>query len=161
MSTMAKSKVVSPKEVSSLCDRLRREKAVIVFTNGIFDLLHPGHVEYLSAAREMGTHLIVGINTDESTRRIKGEKRPLIPMESRAEVLAALSAVSYVTWFEEDTPAEIIRKVRPAILVKGGDWKPEQIVGRDFVESYDGKVFSIPYLPGTSTTAMIEKILKL
>jgi len=158
---MAKSKVVSPKEVSSLCDRLRREKAVIVFTNGIFDLLHPGHVEYLSAAREMGTHLIVGINTDESTRRIKGEKRPLIPMESRAEVLAALSAVSYVTWFEEDTPAEIIRKVRPAILVKGGDWKPEQIVGRDFVESYGGKVSSIPYIPGTSTSAMIEKILKL
>ncbi len=158
---MAKSKVVSPKEVSSLCDRLRREKAVIVFTNGIFDLLHPGHVEYLSAAREMGTHLIVGINTDESTRRIKGEKRPLIPMESRAEVLAALSAVSYVTWFEEDTPAEIIRKVRPAILVKGGDWKPEQIVGRDFVESYGGNVSSIPYIPGTSTSAMIEKILKL
>ncbi len=134
---------------------------MIVFTNGIFDLLHPGHVEYLTAAREMGSHLIVGINSDVSTRRIKGEKRPLIPMQFRAEVLAALGVVSHVTWFEEDTPAEIIRKVRPAILVKGGDWKTEQIVGKEFVESYGGKVLSIPYLSGTSTTAMIEKILKL
>ena len=158
---MQKSKAVPPEEVSFLCDQLRHEGAIIVFTNGIFDLLHPGHVEYLTAARRMGTHLIVGINTDDSTRRIKGEKRPLIPMQFRAEVLAALSAVSHVTWFEEDTPAEIIRKVRPAILVKGGDWKPDQIVGKDFVESYGGKVQSIPYLNGYSTSAMIEKILKL
>jgi len=158
---MPKSKVVSPEEVSFLCDQLRKEKAVIVFTNGIFDLLHPGHVEYLTAARKMGTHLIVGINTDDSTRRIKGDKRPLIPLPFRAEVLAALSVVSHITWFDEDTPAEIISKVRPAILVKGGDWKPEQIVGRDFVESYGGKVLSIPFLSGYSTTAMIEKILKL
>ena len=161
MRTMQKSKVIPPEDVSFFCDQLREENAVIVFTNGIFDLLHPGHVEYLTAARGMGTHLIVGINSDESTRRIKGEKRPLIPLQFRAEVLAALAVISHVTWFEEDTPAEMIRKVRPAILVKGGDWKPEQIVGKDFVESYGGKVVSIPYLSGYSTTTMIEKILKL
>ncbi len=160
MRTMPKSKVVPPEEVSFLCDRLRDQGALIVFTNGIFDLLHPGHVDYLTKARELGTDLIVGLNSDDSTRRIKGEQRPLIPLQFRAEVLSALSAVNYVTWFEEDTPAELIRKVRPAVLVKGGDWKPEQIVGKDFVESYGGKVLSIPYLSGYSTTAMIEKILK-
>lgn len=144
-----------------MCERLHQEKAVVVFTNGIFDLLHPGHVQVLAEARALGTHLVVGLNTDASAAQLKGSRRPIMPLEHRLEVLAAFEVVSFVSWFDEDTPAEIVRKVRPDVLVKGGDWAPDQIVGRDFVESYGGKVLSLPFLPGYSTTAIIEKIIKL
>jgi len=143
------------------CEQLHVRGARIVFTNGVFDLLHPGHTEYLRSARERGTHLVVALNTDDSTRKIKGDKRPLVPLSERIEVIAALEVVNVVTWFAEETPAQIIRAVRPDILVKGGDWQPDQIVGRDFVESCGGRVFSIPFIPGYSTTHIIERILKL
>lgn len=154
-------KIIGPEELSSTCERLHQEKAVVVFTNGIFDILHPGHIQYLTEARALGTHLVVGLNTDASASRLKGSRRPIMPLEQRLEVLAAFEVVSFVSWFDEDTPAQIVRKVRPEVLVKGGDWTPEQIVGKEFVESYGGKVLSLPFLPGYSTTAIIEKIIKL
>jgi rfaE bifunctional protein nucleotidyltransferase chain/domain len=118
-------------------------------------------VKYLEDARELGTHLIVALNSDASTRKIKGEQRPFIPLQQRMEVLAALRCISYVTWFEEETPAEVIRKVSPDVLVKGGDWKPENIVGKDFVEARGGQVCSIPFLPGWSTTKIVKRILTI
>jgi rfaE bifunctional protein nucleotidyltransferase chain/domain len=157
---MPKEKIVEPEYVRLLSEELHRNHSVIVFTNGIFDLLHPGHIHYLSEARKLGTDLIVGLNSDASASRIKGERRPLNPLAARAEIVAALEAVSFVTWFEDDTPAELIGRVRPDILVKGGDWEVEKIVGKNLVESYGGKVLAIPYLSGYSTTALIEKILK-
>lgn len=157
---MPKDKIVDPEYVRLLSEELRRNTSVIVFTNGIFDLLHPGHVHYLQEARKLGTHLMVALNSDASARRIKGERRPLNSLDERAEVLAALEAVSFVTWFEDDTPAEIIRNVHPNVLVKGSDWETEKIIGKNLVESYGGKVLTIPYLSGYSTSALIEKILK-
>jgi len=158
---MSVDKIIAPGELSSYSLQIREGGARIVFTNGVFDLLHPGHVLYLRGAREHGTHLIVAVNSDESTLRIKGPKRPLIPLAARMEVLAAFTAVSAVTFFEEDTPLETIKKVRPDVLVKGGDWTPDKIIGREFVESYGGTVLSIPFVPGYSTTNLIEKISKL
>lgn len=155
------SKIVDPAFITVLCEELHHVGAVIVFTNGVFDLLHPGHVHYLAEARALGTHLIVALNTDDSVQRIKGESRPIIPLEARAEVLAAMECVSFVTWFDEETPADIIRMVTPDVLVKGGDWTPDRIVGREFVESRGGRVLNIPFQEGYSTTAMIQKILDL
>ena len=158
---MPDSKILDACDASSRSEQMRRSGAVIVFTNGVFDVLHPGHIQYLRQARELGTHLFVAINTDESVKRIKGEKRPIFPLDDRLELLAALESVSLVTWFPEDTPAEIIREVRPQILVKGGDWKLEEIVGRDFVESCGGTVRTIPFLAGYSTSAILEKNARL
>jgi D-glycero-beta-D-manno-heptose 1-phosphate adenylyltransferase len=158
---MRNPKIVSPPELEVICKRLRQQNGVLVFTNGVFDLLHPGHVDYLTRAKALGTQLIVGINSDSSTRRIKGDKRPIVPLEQRLEVLGALEAVSLVSWFEQDTPEEIIEKVRPDVLVKGGDWPLTAIAGRGFVESYGGQVLSLPFLPGYSTTEIIEKISHL
>jgi rfaE bifunctional protein nucleotidyltransferase chain/domain len=158
---MSLQKLVVPEDLSLHSDKLRESGARIVFTNGVFDLLHPGHVLYLSAARDLGSHLIVAVNSDESAGRIKGEKRPLVPLAARMEVLAALSSVNAVTFFEEDTPLKAIQAVRPDVLVKGGDWAPEKIVGREFVESYGGKVVTIPFVSGYSTSTLIDKIRKL
>ena len=155
------SKIIAPAFLPVLCEELHRQEARIVFTNGVFDLLHPGHIQYLDAASKLGTHLIVALNTDDSVRRIKGSSRPVMKLEERSEVLAALESVRFVTWFNEDTPAEIISLVRPNILVKGGDWEPESIVGKDFVESYGGRVLSLPFLSGHSTTSILEKIANL
>lgn len=154
-------KIIDPAYIAVLSEELHRHGAVIVFTNGVFDLLHPGHVQYLAEARAMGTHLIVALNTDDSVQRIKGEFRPIIPLEARAEVLAAMECVNFVTWFDEETPADIIRMVKPDVLVKGGDWTTDRIVGREFVESRGGRVLNIPFQEGYSTTAMIQKILDL
>jgi D-beta-D-heptose 7-phosphate kinase/D-beta-D-heptose 1-phosphate adenosyltransferase len=131
----------------------------IVFTNGVFDLLHRGHVEYLEEARALGDRLVVGVNSDASVRRIKGPERPLVPGAERAEILAALACVDLAILFDEDTPERLIREVRPDVLVKGGDWTPDRIVGREFVESLGGRVVSVPLREGLSTTALIERIV--
>jgi D-beta-D-heptose 7-phosphate kinase/D-beta-D-heptose 1-phosphate adenosyltransferase len=130
----------------------------IVFTNGVFDLLHPGHVRYLQAARAHGDVLVVGLNSDASVRRNKGPERPINPEHERAEVLAALACVDAVSIFDDDTPADIIRRVQPDILVKGSDWPADQIVGRDTVEARGGQVILEPVEQGYSTTAIVEKV---
>ena len=130
----------------------------IVFTNGVFDLLHPGHLRYLQSARAHGDLLIVGLNSDASVRRNKGPERPINPETERAEVLLALDCVDAVSVFDEDTPAEIIRRVQPDVLVKGADWPADQIVGRDTVEARGGVVIREPIEQGYSTTAIIDKI---
>jgi D-beta-D-heptose 7-phosphate kinase/D-beta-D-heptose 1-phosphate adenosyltransferase len=142
-------------------ERARRNKRRIVFTNGCFDLLHFGHIRCLEEARALGDLLVVAINTDASVRRMKGARRPVVPEGERAEVLAALAAVDYVTLFDEDTPQQIIARVLPDVLVKGGDWGPDQIVGRAEVEAAGGRVVSIPLEPGYSTSALLDKIRTL
>lgn len=131
----------------------------VVFTNGCFDLVHLGHVDYLSKARDLGDLLIVGLNSDDSIRRLKGEKRPISHQESRAMVLAAFSFVDYVVIFEEDTPLRLITELRPDILVKGGDYNHDNVVGADFVESYGGRLELIPLVPGESTTNLVQKMV--
>jgi rfaE bifunctional protein nucleotidyltransferase chain/domain len=130
----------------------------VVFTNGVFDLLHPGHVRYLTAARALGDALIVGVNSDRSVRANKGPGRPIMPEGERAEILAALACVDAVAVFDEDTPAEIIRRIQPDVLVKGADWAADAIVGRDTVEARGGRVVRMPVEPGWSTSALVEKI---
>ncbi len=132
----------------------------IVFTNGCFDLMHAGHAQYLEAAKGLGDILIVGINSDASVRRIKGDKRPIVSQENRAYMVGALTSVDYVVIFEEDTPLELIKWVKPDILVKGGDWAEDEIVGADFVKQNGGRVCTIPLREGLSTTKIIEKILR-
>jgi D-beta-D-heptose 7-phosphate kinase/D-beta-D-heptose 1-phosphate adenosyltransferase len=132
-----------------------------VFTNGCFDILHVGHIRYLREARLLGDALVVGINTDASVRRLKGPSRPLVNQRERAEVLSALAAVDHVVFFGEDTPLTLIRAIRPYFLVKGGDWEKTAIVGWDFVESYGGKVRSLKFVEGRSTTRLAEKIRKI
>ena len=129
----------------------------IVFTNGVFDILHPGHLRYLQAARRHGDLLIVGLNSDASVRRNKGPTRPINPEGERAELLAALDCVDAVSVFDDETPADIIRGVQPDVLVKGADWPADQIVGRDTVEARGGRVILEPVEPGYSTTGLIEK----
>jgi rfaE bifunctional protein nucleotidyltransferase chain/domain len=135
----------------------------VVFTNGCFDLLHPGHVDLLTRCRELGDALVVALNTDESVRRIKGglpgPPRPLNTLEARAFVLAGLACVDHVTFFGEDTPLEVITRLAPDVLVKGGDWPVSAIVGRDVVEARGGKVVSLPLLAGYSTTGLIDRIM--
>lgn len=136
---------------------LFRQNRKIVFTNGCFDLLHVGHIRYLKEARHLGDVLVVGINSDSSVRKIKGPSRPIQNEADRAEILAALSCVDFVIIFEEENPINLIHKVKPDILVKGGDWKPEQILGSDFVMSYGGQVKSLQFVNGKSTTSLIQK----
>ena len=133
----------------------------IVFTNGVFDLLHPGHVRYLQDARALGDLLVVGLNADQSVRRNKGPERPIHSQEERAELLAALTCVDGVVIFSEDTPADIISLVQPDVLVKGADWAADQIVGRETVEARGGRVVRVPVEQGYSTTSIIERIRKL
>ena len=137
----------------------RRAGAVVVFTNGCFDVLHPGHVRFLQQARTRGTVLVVGVNSDASVRAVKGPGRPLVPQQDRAAVIAALGCVDAVTIFEEPTPARLIAALKPDVLVKGGDWPVEQIVGADEVLKRGGRVLSIPLVPGYSTSGLLERIL--
>jgi rfaE bifunctional protein nucleotidyltransferase chain/domain len=139
-------------------ERLRREGKRLVFTNGCFDLLHPGHVRYLSQARSMGDALVVALNGDRSVRKLKGEGRPILNEQERAEVVSALEAVDYVTIFEEETPRELIAALLPDVLVKGGDWPIDQIIGREEVEASGGRVVSLPYVEGSSTSEIIERV---
>lgn len=149
---------ISQEELILRVREAKRNGQRVVFTNGCFDLLHPGHVRCLEQARELGHMLVVAINSDASVRRLKGAGRPVVSQEERAEVLAALAAVDYVTVFDEDTPQQIIARVLPDVLVKGGDWGPDQIVGRAEVEAAGGRVVSIPLEPGYSTSALLERI---
>jgi rfaE bifunctional protein nucleotidyltransferase chain/domain len=144
---------------SDLASRLKSVPRPLVFTNGVFDLLHRGHVTYLAQARALGASLLVAANSDASARGLgKGAGRPLNALEDRLAVLAALEAVTLVTWFEDETPLGLILAVKPDVLVKGGDWKPQAIVGAKEVKSWGGAVYSIPLLPGQSTTSVIERI---
>lgn len=143
------------------CRRLRSEGKRLVFTNGCFDLLHPGHVRYLREARSLGDALVVALNSDRSVRVLKGEGRPILNERERAEVVAALQAVDYVIVFDEETPRELIAELLPDVLVKGGDWPLNQIVGREEVEAAGGRVVSLSYLGGSSTSDLIERIAKL
>jgi D-beta-D-heptose 7-phosphate kinase/D-beta-D-heptose 1-phosphate adenosyltransferase len=136
----------------------RAARARLVFTNGVFDLLHRGHVEYLEEARMLGDRLVVGVNSDASVGRLKGPGRPIVPEDERVELLAALECVDLVVLFDEDTPERIIREVAPDVLVKGGDWALEAIVGREFVEARGGRVQRIRVRVGWSTTRIIERI---
>ncbi len=131
----------------------------LVFTNGVFDLIHPGHVEYLEEARALGDRLIVGVNSDASVWRLKGPSRPIVPEAERAELLEALEAVDLVVMFDDDTPDRLIREIRPLVLVKGSDWAFDDIVGREFVESYGGRVERVMVREGYSTSSLIERIL--
>ena len=136
----------------------RPRSGTVVFTNGCFDILHRGHVEYLTRARALGDHLIVGINTDASVRRLKGAGRPVVEQDDRAFVLAALACVDAVTLFDEDTPAALITALLPDVLVKGGDYSPDQVVGRDVVESHGGRLVLIPFVTGRSTTGILHRM---
>lgn len=139
-------------------ERLREAGKKVVFTNGCFDLIHPGHVRYLQQARSLGDVLIVALNSDRSVRELKGDKRPILKQDERAEVMAALACVDYVTIFDEATPRDLIAALLPDVLVKGGDWGVDAIVGREEVEAAGGQVLSLPFVDGCSTTDVIERI---
>ena len=150
-------RVISRRDVRALCARLRREGKRIVFTNGCFDILHAGHAQYLRKAASLGDLLFVGLNSDASVRRLKGEGRPVQKAADRAYLLASLACVSYVAVFSEDTPLCIIRDVMPHVLVKGGDWKGKEIVGADLVQKAGGTVKTIRFLTGRSTTSILAR----
>jgi rfaE bifunctional protein nucleotidyltransferase chain/domain len=150
--------VLSQEGTRRFVEEARAQGRTIVFTNGVFDLLHPGHVRYLLDARALGDLLVVGLNADASVRRNKGPERPINSQDERAEVLAALSSVDAVVIFEEDTPDAIIKLVQPDVLVKGADWAADAIVGRDTVEGRGGRVVRVPIEQGYSTTSIVEKI---
>jgi D-glycero-beta-D-manno-heptose 1-phosphate adenylyltransferase len=150
--------VLSRPAAAAWAARLRAEGRTVVFTNGVFDLLHPGHVRYLADARAQGDALIVAVNSDRSVRAIKGPTRPINGEQERAEVLSALSSVDAVVIFDEDDPLAIISAIQPDVLVKGADWAADRIIGRDVVEARGGRVVRIEFAPGFSTTSMIEKI---
>ena len=146
---------------AELAERIASLARPLVFTNGVFDILHRGHVTYLAQARALGASLVVAANSDASARRLgKGEDRPINRLEDRMAVLASLAATDLVTWFEEETPLALILACRPDVLVKGGDWKPESMVGAQEVIAWGGTVHSIPFLHQLSTTATLQKIRK-
>jgi D-glycero-beta-D-manno-heptose 1-phosphate adenylyltransferase len=152
-------KVVSRGAAARWARKFQAEGQKVTFTNGCFDLLHPGHVEYLEQARSLGDALVVGVNTDASVAHLsKGPGRPVTPEADRARVLAALACVDWVVLFDEDTPLELITVLQPDILVKGGDYKLEEIVGREVVLARGGQVLALPFVPGYSTTDLLERI---
>ena len=155
-----KEKIKGRENLRKIIEDFKKEGKRIVFTNGCFDLLHAGHVRYLEAARSLGDILIIGINSDPSVRGLKGPLRPILPLEERAEILSGLGCVDYVTVFDEPTPLELITLLQPHVLVKGGDWTKEDVVGREVVEGSGGEVVILPLVPGSSTTNIIEVILK-
>jgi len=157
----AMAKILDRQELIRKREELRGQGRALVFTNGCFDLLHPGHVRYLAEARALGDALVVALNSDRSVRVLKGEGRPILNEEERAEVVAALQAVDYVIIFDEATPRELIAELLPDVLVKGGDWPLDEIVGRQEVEAAGGKVMSLPYFEGSSTTDIIDRIKSL
>jgi len=152
------SKIVDLQALLDARARMKLAGKLLVFTNGCFDLIHAGHVRYLTQARALGDALVVALNSDRSVRALKGEGRPILNEQERAEVIASLEAVDYVIVFDEEAPRELIAALLPDVLVKGGDWPLNQIVGRDEVEAAGGKVLSLPYVEGSSTTDIIERI---
>lgn len=155
---MTARKINSREQASKQAELWRKENHVLVFTNGCFDILHFGHVDYLERARALGGKLIVALNTDASVQRLKGPERPIVNEASRARVMAGLEFVDMVVFFDEDTPLQVIEELKPDVLVKGGDYTPETIVGADFVTMRGGKVLSIPLVDGYSTTKFVNKI---
>ncbi|MFN8006480.1 MAG: D-glycero-beta-D-manno-heptose 1-phosphate adenylyltransferase [Terriglobia bacterium] len=153
-------KLLSLTELKEQVQTLKSEGRKVVFTNGCFDLIHPGHIHYLRAARQLGDVLIVGLNSDRSIREIKGPTRPILSELERAIVLSGLESVSFITIFDENTPLDLIRTILPDVLVKGGDWGLHEIVGRKEVEESGGKVIALPYETGFSTSQIVERILK-
>jgi len=156
---MSSAKFQPPLVLAETLAQLRRAGKTVVFSNGCFDILHPGHIHTLTHAKALGDVLIVGINSDASVKRLKGERRPILNQGERAVMLAALEAVDYVTAFEEDTPLALIQLLQPHVLVKGGDWSSESVVGREVVEADGGRVVLVPYQEGLSTTGFIERVL--
>jgi D-beta-D-heptose 7-phosphate kinase/D-beta-D-heptose 1-phosphate adenosyltransferase len=144
--------------MAALCDRLRKQGRTIVFTNGVFDIIHMGHVSYLTKAKGFGDILIIGLNTDSSVRKIKGPHRPINSQADRAGVLAALECVDYIVYFSEETPERLIRQVRPDVLVKGADYKIHEIVGAEFVQSHGGHVRRVGLLPGRSSSSIMKRM---
>jgi len=157
---VVRSKIIDVDNLEALLTYWKLKSKKIVFTNGCFDILHRGHVEYLAQAANYGDVLVIGLNTDESVRRIKGETRPVQDQLARAMLLASLQFVSAVIYFNEDTPYELIKKVQPDVLIKGSDYKVENIVGYDIVKAKGGKVVTIDFIDGYSTTSIIEKLKK-
>jgi rfaE bifunctional protein nucleotidyltransferase chain/domain len=151
-------KIIDKDALSKLIANYQLKNQKIVFTNGCFDLLHQGHVTYLAQAASLGNRLIVGINSDNSVQKLKGIHRPIQDEKSRTLIMASLHVISAVIVFDEDTPLELIKIIKPDFLVKGGDWEPAKIVGSDIVQSYGGQVISIPFIDGYSTTAIETKI---
>jgi len=150
--------IVNSDDLVNLGNELRAQQQTVVFTNGVFDILHAGHVMYLEKARQLGTVLVVGVNADESVRRLKGPSRPVNTLEDRMTVLSALRCVDYVVSFSEDTPQRVISELIPAVLVKGGDYTRETVVGAEVVEQHGGRVVIIPLLEGRSTTNIINRV---
>ena len=154
-------KIVNREELLFLRNQAEKEGKKVVFTNGCFDILHRGHIEIFQKSKSLGDILIVGLNSDASVKMLKGDKRPIVNEDDRAVVIAALESVDYVCLFEEETPAEIIKLLKPDILVKGGDYKIEEIVGRDTVLEHGGEVVAVPLVEGRATRCIIEKIVNL
>jgi rfaE bifunctional protein nucleotidyltransferase chain/domain len=151
-------KIVSLPEIREICEGLRSEGKRIVFSNGCFDIMHPGHIHSLKQARDAGDVLVVGMNDDESVRGLKGQGRPILPQEQRSEILASLFFVDYVVLFGEPTPYELVKAVQPDVLVKGGDYNEADVVGRDIVMARGGRLIIVEPLPGFSTTELINRI---
>ena len=158
---MQESNIFKPDDELGFIDELKAQNIKTVFTNGVFDIIHRGHIEYLTKAKQLGDRLIVGLNSDKSVRIIKGEKRPIVPQENRAYVLANLKPVDFVILFDEDTPYELIKRVKPGILVKGSDWAEDKIIGADIVKSGGGEVKRIDYVENNSSTNIIDKVIEL
>jgi rfaE bifunctional protein nucleotidyltransferase chain/domain len=156
-----RSKILKLSDLVKVLESLREAGKRIVFTNGCFDILHAGHVRYLTAARSKGDALILGLNSDVSVKSIKPENRPIVSQDQRAEVLAGLACVDYITIFDEPDPLVLIQTIKPDVLIKGADWKETDIIGSDVVKSYGGKVIRIEVVPGISTSRIIQRILRL
>ncbi len=155
-----KNKIVDLDTLLKIRERAKKEKKKVIFTNGCFDILHRGHIEYLEEAKKLGDILIVGLNSDESVKKIKGERRPIVPEEDRAFVLSALGCVDYVCIFDQETPEQLIKNLVPDVLIKGGDWEKENIVGKEIVEESGGEVFTIQEIEGKSTKKIIQTIIE-
>jgi D-beta-D-heptose 7-phosphate kinase/D-beta-D-heptose 1-phosphate adenosyltransferase len=151
-------KILVRKDLKAKIDAAKKAGNIIIFTNGCFDIIHAGHTHYLAKAKSLGDLLVVAVNSDASVRRIKGEKRPLVPEDERAEVIAALGCVDFVVIFDEPDPQALVDLLRPDVLVKGGDWREEDVIGRESVASWGGKVVIIPHKKGLSTTNIVERI---
>jgi rfaE bifunctional protein nucleotidyltransferase chain/domain len=156
-----KDKIKTLDELTPIVQKAKSRSCSIVFTNGCFDILHSGHAKLLEQCRQAGDVLVVGLNSDASVRKLKGPERPIVAQGQRAEVVAALEAVDYVVIFDEPDPLQVITRLVPDVLIKGGDWTPETIIGRDTVEAGGGRVFAIPLMDGVSTTGIVKKMKDL